>query len=58
MNINIQSVSDLTLEQADTPEFTLAFKRSTAAALKISEDNVSKVSYRNSERRRQLLAGE
>jgi hypothetical protein len=40
-----------------TDEFTVAFKKSTAAALKISVDSVEIVNYKNSEARRQLLAG-
>jgi 23S rRNA maturation mini-RNase III len=47
----------MTLSQA-TDAFTSAFKRSTAAALKTSVDNVNQVTYKNSETRRQLLAGE
>jgi hypothetical protein len=52
----MQAVSGMTINQA-TDEFTVAFKKSTAAALKISVDSVDNVNYKNTEARRQLLAG-
>jgi hypothetical protein len=46
----------MTMSQV-TDEFTVAFKKSTAAALKISVDSVHNVNYKNTVARRQLLAG-
>jgi hypothetical protein len=46
----------MTMSQA-TDEFTVAFKKSTAAVLRISVGSVYNVSYKNTEARRQLLAG-
>jgi hypothetical protein len=40
-----------------TDKFTIAFIDSTATALRVSVDSVDNVNYKNTEVRRQLLAG-